>query len=138
MNASPNPCGRLPAAHPNHRPRRPARTNSRLAANATGGTGNDQFAVERLGADCRRLWLSRHATTAVRVPDAVQRHSASLRAFTPVFDGLRTRVKRAYGVAPPIRDRRGFFVARAIRNPPDESRKYREKQEERPLANQRT
>jgi hypothetical protein len=127
MNASPNPCGRLPAAHPNHRPRRPARTNSRLAANATGGTGNDQFAVERLGADCRRLWLSRHATTAVRVPDAVQRHSAS-----------KTRVKRAYGVAPPIRDRRGFFVARAIRNPPDESRKYREKQEERPLANQRT
>src|SRR5262245_29553189 len=57
----PQPLRAAPAALPHHRPRRPARTNTRPAANATGGTGNDQFAVGRLGADCRRLWLSRHA-----------------------------------------------------------------------------
>jgi len=60
MNASPNPCGRLPPRTPSIA-RAVPRTNNRPAANATGGTGNDQFAVERLGADCRRLWLSRHA-----------------------------------------------------------------------------
>ena len=60
----PQPLRAAPAALPHHRPRRPAPTNNRPAANATGGTGNDQFAVERLGADCRRLWLSRHAGSA--------------------------------------------------------------------------
>src|SRR5262249_21897710 len=60
----PQPLRAAPAALPHHRPRRPARTNNRPAANATGGAGNDQFAVERLGADCRRLWLFRHAGSA--------------------------------------------------------------------------
>src|SRR5262249_3096933 len=32
----PRPLRAAPAAHPNHRPRRPARTNTRPAANATG------------------------------------------------------------------------------------------------------
>src|SRR6516164_8641066 len=98
--AAPVACGRHPyeripqplraasAALPHNRPRRPARTNSRPAADARGGTGRDQLTVGRLGADCRLLWLSRHATTAVRIPDALQRHSAS-----------KTRVKRAYGGA---------------------------------------
>src|SRR6516225_11612164 len=84
----PQPLRAAPAALPHHRPRRPARTNSRPAADARGGTGRDQLTVGRLGADCRLLWLSRHATTAVRIPDALQRHSAS-----------KTRVKRAYGGA---------------------------------------
>src|SRR5262245_1422593 len=57
----PQPLRAARAALPPKRPLRPARTNNRPAANATGGTGNDQFAVEPLGADCRRLWLSRHA-----------------------------------------------------------------------------
>jgi len=65
----PQPLRAAPAALPHHRPRRPARTNNRPAADATGGTGNDQFAVEPLGADCRRLWLSRHAGSAGRHPD---------------------------------------------------------------------
>src|SRR6516164_7524817 len=63
----PQPLRAAPAALPHHRPRRPARTNSRPAANATGGTGNDQFALGHLGADCRRLWLFRHAAP----PDGV-------------------------------------------------------------------
>src|SRR6516165_8464182 len=58
------PLRAAPAALPHNRPRRPARTNDRPAANATGGTGDDQFAMARLGADCRRLWLSRHAGSA--------------------------------------------------------------------------
>ncbi|MBV8286924.1 MAG: hypothetical protein JOZ35_08390 [Hyphomicrobiales bacterium] len=57
----PQPLRAAPAALPHHRPRRPARVNSRPAGNATGGTGYDQFAMARLGEDCRRLWLSRHA-----------------------------------------------------------------------------
>jgi hypothetical protein len=63
----PQPLRAAPAAFPHHRPRRPARTNNRPAANATGGTGNDQFAMARLGADCRRVWLFRHAAP----PDGV-------------------------------------------------------------------
>ena len=63
----PQPLRAAPAALPHHRPRRPARTNCRPAANATGEAGCDQFAVERLGADCRRLWLFRHAAP----PDGV-------------------------------------------------------------------
>jgi hypothetical protein len=73
----PQPLRAAPAALPHDRPRRPARTNSRLAANATGGTGNDQFTVERLGADCRQLWFCRNAAV---VP--------ALRAFRRVFGAL--------------------------------------------------
>jgi hypothetical protein len=79
----PQPLRAAPAAHPNNRPRRPARTNSRLAAHATGGTGNDQFAVERFGADCRRLWLSRHAG-CVKPVDPVT-HATTATAEPPNF-----------------------------------------------------
>jgi hypothetical protein len=54
MNAYPNPCGRLAPRFPLN-VRSVPRTNIAPAANATGGTGYDQFAVEDLGADCRRL-----------------------------------------------------------------------------------
>src|SRR5262245_52712473 len=74
----PQPLRAAPAALPHHRPRRPARTNNRPAANATGGTGNDQFALKRLGADCRRLWLSRHAGSMTPVDE-----SLSLRDLCP-------------------------------------------------------
>jgi hypothetical protein len=83
----PQPLRAAPAALPPKRPLRPADEHC-PRANATGGTGNDQFAMARLDAVCRRLWLSRHAGTEVRIPDALQRHSAS-----------KTRVKRAYGGA---------------------------------------
>src|SRR5262249_7327826 len=74
----PQPLRAAPAALPHHRPRRPARTNNRPAANATGGTGNDQIALKRLGADCRRLWLSRHAGSMTPVDE-----SLSLRDLCP-------------------------------------------------------
>jgi len=68
----PNPCGRLPPRIPIIAARRPANEQS-PRGQATGGTGNDQFAVERLRADCRRLWLSRHAA-CVTPPQSVLTH----------------------------------------------------------------
>src|SRR5215831_8350516 len=83
----PQPLRAAPAALPHHRPRRPAPTNNRPAANATGGTGNDQFAVGRLGADGRRLWLSRHAGCMTPLRSAVDplTHATMATAEPPNF-----------------------------------------------------
>jgi hypothetical protein len=79
----PQPLRAAPAALPHNRPRRPARTNNRPAANATGGTGNDQFAMARLGTDCRRLWLSRHAGCVTPVDPLT--HATTATAEPPNF-----------------------------------------------------
>jgi hypothetical protein len=79
----PQPLRAAPAALPPHRPRRPARTNNCPAANATGGTGNDQFGMARLGADCRRLWLSRHAGCMTPVDPLT--HATTATAESPNF-----------------------------------------------------
>ena len=75
----PQPLRRPPPRIPMIAARRPARTNSRPAANATGGTGNDQFAVERLGADCRQLWFCRNAAV---VPAYARFGASSARSTT--------------------------------------------------------
>ena len=78
---TPTPAGRPPPRIPIIAARRTARTNSRPTADATGGTGNDQFTVERLGADCRQLWFCRNAAvvpaiTRVSAFGALLPHSA--------------------------------------------------------------
>jgi hypothetical protein len=52
-----------------------------------GGTVCDQFAVERLGADCRRLWLFRHAgcMTLLRVAVDPLTHATTATAEPPNF-----------------------------------------------------
>jgi hypothetical protein len=79
----PQPLRAAPAAYPNHR-RAPSRANEQSPrGQATGGTGNDQFAAEALGADCRRLWLSRHAA-CVKPVDPLT-HAATATAEPPNF-----------------------------------------------------
>src|SRR5262249_34315121 len=77
------PLRAAPAALPHNRPRRPARTNDRPGANATGGPGTDQFALARLGRDCRRLWLSRHAGCVTPVDPLT--HATTATAEPPNF-----------------------------------------------------
>jgi hypothetical protein len=83
----------------------PAAPKNRPAANATGGTGNDQFAVEPLGADCRRLWPFRHAGSA-----GTQTRSALTRV-TRIFQE-RAFTKTTHEAR--VGDRRGLFC-RAVR-----------------------
>jgi len=79
----PQPLRAARAAYPNHR-RAPSRANEQSPrGQATGGTDNDQFAVERLGADCRRLWLSRHAGCVTPVDPLT--HATTATAEPPNF-----------------------------------------------------